>query len=118
MIVIGGKAGDFLGEYMAGEVILLLGMFSGKPDAPIAGMSFGTGMHGRLIYVHEDVSEDMVGHKIIVEPADKDKFEAIAEIVRDYLEEIGVDAARIMASDFMKFLLRSHRPYGNMYVPV
>ena len=118
VIVIGGKAGDFLGEYMAGGVILLLGMFSGKPDAPVAGMSLATGMHGGVIYVRGEVSEDMVGHEIKVEPADKGDLEAIAEIVRGYSEEIGVDAATIMASDFMKLLPRSHRPYGNMYVPV
>lgn len=118
VIVIGGKAGDFLGEYMAGGVILLLGMFSGKPDAPIAGMSLGTGMHGGVIYVRGEVPEGLVGHEIKVEPADKGDLEAIAEIVRDYSEEIGVDADAILASDFMKLLPRSHRPYGNMYVPV
>ncbi|WP_319779785.1 hypothetical protein [Maridesulfovibrio sp.] len=118
VIVIGGKAGDFLGEYMAGGVILLLGMFSGKPDAPIAGMALGTGMHGGVIYVRGKVPDGLLGHEIMAEPADKGDLEAIAEIVRDYSEEIGVDADSIMASDFMKLLPRSHRPYGDMYVPV
>ena len=40
-IVIGGDAGSFLGEYMAGGVIVLLG----KPGAYLA-----TGMHGGVIY--------------------------------------------------------------------
>ena len=118
VIVIGGKAGDFLGEYMAGGVILLLGMFSGKQDAPVAGLSLGTGMHGGVIYVRGELPEGLVGHDIMVEPADKGDLEAIAGIVRDYSEEIGVDAAEIMASDFVKLLPRSHRPYGDMYVPV
>ncbi|CCO24316.1 hypothetical protein [Maridesulfovibrio hydrothermalis] len=118
VIVIGGKAGDFLGEYMAGGVILLLGMFSGKPDSPVAGMSLGTGMHGGVIYVRGEVSDDLTGPEIRSDPADKGDLEAIAEIVRDYSEEIGVDADVIMASDFTRLLPRSHRPYGNMYVPV
>lgn len=118
VIVIGGKAGDFLGEYMAGGVILLLGMFSGKPDAPIAGMLLGTGMHGGVIYVRGHVPDDLIGAEIRSDPADKGDLEAIADIVRDFSEEIGVDAEEIMASDFTRLSPRSHRPYGNMYVPV
>src|SRR5512138_141249 len=32
VLIAGGKAGDFFGEYMAGGVLILLGMFSDTPD--------------------------------------------------------------------------------------
>ncbi len=118
VIVIGGKAGDFLGEYMAGGVILLLGMFSGKPEAPVAGMSLATGMHGGVIYVRGELPQGLIGAEISSDPADAGDMEAIADIIREYSEEIGVDAEEIMASSFTRLSPRSHRPYGNMYVPV
>ncbi|WP_432736595.1 hypothetical protein [Maridesulfovibrio sp. FT414] len=118
VIVIGGKAGDFLGEYMAGGVILLLGMYSGKPESPVAGMSLATGMHGGVIYVRGELPQGIVGAQISSAPADRSDMEAIADIVHDYSEEIGVDAKDIMASPFIRLSPRSHRPYGNMYVPV
>jgi len=49
IIVIGGKAGAFLGEYMAGGTIILLGIDIDDPKN-IVGSYCGTGMHGGTIY--------------------------------------------------------------------
>jgi glutamate synthase domain-containing protein 3 len=69
-IVIGGKAGDFLGEYMAGGILLLLGMYSDKPTEPIAGRSLGTGMHGGVIYVRGEVPGEQIGPGLSAQPVD------------------------------------------------
>ena len=42
VIVIGGRAGSFLGEYQAGGLIVVLG----ESNGPIVGNFCGTGMHG------------------------------------------------------------------------
>ncbi|MDR2860266.1 MAG: hypothetical protein LBV66_00340, partial [Elusimicrobiota bacterium] len=52
LIVIGGKAGDFLGEYMAGGTIILLGLGLNKGE-DLTGKYCGTGMHGGKIYLSE-----------------------------------------------------------------
>lgn len=117
IIVVGGKAGDFLGEYMAGGIILLLGMFSDKPDAPITGRSLGTGMHGGVIYIRGEVPEFQLGPGLRSRPVNTTDMKVIEEIVRDYAAELGLDAEEILSESFTKVRPFSHRPYGNMYVP-
>lgn len=117
-IVIGGKAGDFLGEYMAGGAILLLGMFSDKPEAPITGRSLGTGMHGGVIYVRGTVPDHQLGPGLHSQSVDKDDMKLIRELVKDFCKEFKTDAKDILAEPFVKVTPFSHRPYGNMYVPV
>ncbi len=47
-VVIGGRAGSFLGEYQAGGNIVVLGL--GCRDDQLMGMFCGTGMHGGKIW--------------------------------------------------------------------
>jgi len=116
-IVIGGKAGDFLGEYMAGGILLLLGMFSDKPTEPIAGRSLGTGMHGGVIYVRGEVPKEQIGPGLTAQPVDDADKAVITKLVEEYAKELGLDAKKILAADFVKIKPFSHRPYGNLYVP-
>jgi glutamate synthase domain-containing protein 3 len=117
IIVVGGKAGDFLGEYMAGGIILLLGMFSDKPDAPIAGRSLGTGMHGGVIYVRGSVPEDQLGPGLTANPVDSDDLKVIEGLINEYAKELKLDSKAILSENFVKIRPFSHRPYGNLYVP-
>ena len=55
LIVIGGHAGSFLGEYQAGGVIVVLGL--SDDGKPIVGNYPCTGMHGGRIYFRGDVSK-------------------------------------------------------------
>jgi len=116
-IVIGGKAGDFLGEYMAGGILLLLGMFSDKPTEPVAGRSLGTGMHGGVIYVRGGVPAEQIGPGLSAQPVDDDDKSVIAGLVKEYAKELGLDAKKILAADFVKIKPFSSRPYGKLYVP-
>ena len=116
VIVIGGIAGDFLGEYMAGGAIILLGLFSGKPWAPITGRSLGTGMHGGVIYVRAEVPEEQLGPGLRAQPVDDDDLPFLREQVEHFARELSCDAAAILDSRFVKVRPVTHRPYGNMYV--
>ncbi len=116
VIVIGGKAGDFLGEYMAGGALILLGMFSDKPDAPIAGRSLGTGMHGGVIYVRGDVPEHLLAPNLRVEAAEAADMSFVREQVEQFAGELGCDAGEILSGAFNRITPVSHRPYGNMYI--
>ena len=44
----GRKNGKFLGEYLAGGIIIVLGLYS--EDCPVGNFT-GTGMHGSQIYI-------------------------------------------------------------------
>ncbi len=117
VIVAGGKAGDFLGEYMAGGAIILLGMFTGKPDAPIAGRTLGAGMHGGAIYIRGGVDERLLGPGLHAEPADQADMNLIKMHAQAFANEFALDAASILSQPFVRVKPFSHRPYGNMYVP-
>lgn len=62
VIIIGGTAGDFFGEYMAGGIMILLGI-NGK--TPIAGDYIGTGMHGGIIYIRGKVDPYHLGKEVM-----------------------------------------------------
>jgi glutamate synthase domain-containing protein 3 len=117
VIVAGGKAGDFLGEYMAGGAIILLGMDSTMPvETPITGRSLGTGMHGGVIYIRGDVPEYQLGPGLSFHPLEDEDIAFIRKHVEDWASAFGKNADEVMAGTFRKVQPFSKRPYGNMYV--
>jgi len=116
VVVAGGTAGDFLGEYMAGGAIILLGMYTNKPWAPITGRSLGTGMHGGVIYVRDEVPEHLLGPGLHAEEPNEQDQAFLREQVEHFAREMGKDAKEILDARFVKVKPFTHRPYGNMYV--
>lgn len=118
VIVAGGTAGDFLGEYMAGGAIILLGMYTNKPWAPITGRSLGTGMHGGVIYIRSEdpVPTHLLGPGLHAEEPDEEDRAFLHEQIEHFARELDKDASRILDARFVKVKPFTHRPYGNMYV--
>ncbi len=116
VVVVGGTAGDFLGEYMAGGAIILLGMYTNKPWAPITGRSLGTGMHGGVIYIRSTVQEHLLGPGLHAEELDEADTVFLKEHVELFAREMDKDAKEILDARFVKVKPFTHRPYGNMYV--
>lgn len=118
VLIAGGKAGDFFGEYMAGGVLVLLGMFSDDPEKPKHGFRFGTGMHGGTIYVRGTVDEGKLAREVGVFELTAEDRQELEGYLRDYCTDFGIDFAEVMQEQFVKILPKSKRPYGNMYCPV
>ncbi len=113
-IVIGGGASDFFGEYMAGGVMVLLGI--GKDDSkPLAGDYVGTGMHGGVIYVRGDIDDSYLGREVTKSGPDVKDISTLGRLVGEYCAHFGCDFDEIMRKPFIKLAPRSHRPYGNLY---
>lgn len=113
-LVIGGVAGSFLGEYMAGGVLILLGL-GRSSNAPIAGPYLGTGMHGGVIYVRGQVSKHQVGAEVgILEIDEEDKL-LLDKTLGEYCSDFGLGVDEVMSESFNKLIPISHRPYGNLY---
>lgn len=114
VIVIGGGASDFLGEYMAGGIMVLLGLH--KDDGkPLAGDYVGTGMHGGVIYVRGDIDEYNLGREVIKSEPEAKDVSTLGKLVGEYCTYFGSDFDDIMRKPFIKLAPRSHRPYENMY---
>jgi glutamate synthase domain-containing protein 3 len=115
VVVLGGTVGDYAGEYMAGGVLIVLGL--GRPaDKPLTGRYLGTGMHGGVIYLRGDVRDDQMGKEISrVEMDDSDR-RRLEECVGRFAGHFSLDAKEILAEKFTKFRATSSRPYGRLYV--
>lgn len=108
-IVIGGDAGSFLGEYMAGGVIVLLG-------AP--GEYLATGMHGGVIYLRHELDPDLIPSGLVQEPIDGTDRTVLKNLLDEYnghfADELGgpVDTS---GAGFFRLRPASSRPYASMY---
>ena len=111
-IVIGGVAGDFLAEYMAGGVVLVLGL--NLADCERCKARFvGTGMHGGVIYERDDILKAAKGTKIM--KVGKRDLRVIESLVKEYCDHFGVNVEKVMSSKFRKIMPLSKRPYGQLY---
>ncbi len=112
VIVIGGRAGNFLGEYMAGGMIILLGM---DTCGEIAGDFLGTGMHGGVIYAKGRINGCRIGKEVKVFSIDDEDFVKIKKYVERFASYFGVAVDDIIKGEFFKIVPISHRPYGKLY---
>jgi len=111
-MVIGGTGQDFLGEYMAGGVILVLGLT--LPEGERCNARFvGTGMHGGVIYERGDLFELGEGTKVM--DVGKRDARVIESLTRDFCSYFGFDFDKVMSAKFRKIVPVSKRPYGKLY---
>lgn len=114
VLVIGGTAQDFLGEYMAGGVLILLGL-NLTEDQPHGANFIGTGMHGGVIYLRGSVEEHQLGKEVGVTHLDEIDYEELEQYVGEFATHFGYSAREIMSHRFKKLYPRSLRPYGRLY---
>ncbi|MBI1910881.1 MAG: hypothetical protein HYS21_02660 [Deltaproteobacteria bacterium] len=113
-IVVGGTAGDFFGEYMAGGLLILLGLDENDPR-PIVGDYLGTGMHGGMIFIRGEVDEKLCGAEVGIMDPDADDLKVLKAALTDYCNDLGLNLDEIMKKSFKKLIPVSLRPYGNLY---
>ncbi len=114
VIVIGGRAGNFLGEYMAGGLIVVLGLKVEMDKSPV-GTYVGTGMHAGKIYVRGSVRNFQLGKEIMLFDIDKNDREELEPLLLEYCENLNLPWEEIRKGPFVKLSPYSHRPYGKLY---
>ena len=114
VIIAGGIARDFYGEYMAGGVLILLGM-DRPAGQPIVGDYVGTGMHGGVIYIRGDVPEHRLGKELGIRPITADDGETLRRYLAEYCDDFGLSLDEVMQVPFTKYVPISNRPYGKLY---
>ncbi|MBA4370035.1 MAG: hypothetical protein C0418_00445 [Coriobacteriaceae bacterium] len=113
-MVCGGKARDFFGEYMAGGMLVLLGMNS-QFEGLLVGGYLGTGMHGGVIYVRGEVEPWQTGKEVGVFEASAEDLAELKPVLEEYCAALGMDCAEVLSKPFTKLVPVSHRPYGKLY---
>ncbi|MCF8012299.1 MAG: hypothetical protein K9L17_13510 [Clostridiales bacterium] len=114
VLVIGGTAQDFFGEYMAGGKVILLGLNLKEGEMHRANY-IGTGMHGGVIYLRGNVKDSQLGKEVGIRPLDEEDKEIVEKYVKEYCSHFNCDPGEILNSEFKKLLPVSSRPYGKIY---
>ena len=114
VVVIGGTAQDFLGEYMAGGILILLGLNLGEGEYHKARF-IGTGMHGGVIYLRGNVKDYQLGKEVGIAPLEEKDNQVLQQCVAEFAAHFGYEAAEILKHDFIKLFPRWLRPYGRLY---
>ena len=114
VLVIGGRAGSFLGEYQAGGVIVVLGLHT---DGKKIVHNFPcTGMHGGKLFLRGKCDDIEFPSQVTAKPAGSADLAEIQEYVAEFCKEFDCSSQEIMNSPFTVVTPDSKNPYKQMYV--
>jgi len=114
VLVIGGTAQDFLGEYMAGGILVLLGLNLRDGERHKARF-IGTGMHGGTIYIRGSVEHFQLGKEVGVAEPEVEDYQILHQLVGEFASHFGYEATEILKDKFIKLSPLFLRPYGRLY---
>ena len=115
VLIAGGTAGDFLGEYMAGGLLIMLGL-DRRPGEPLVGRWCATGMHGGTMFLRGEVEPSRLASKFVsVRPADEADWKLMKPYLEAYCEAFSLPPATLDGVPFLRVAPTSHRPFGAKY---
>lgn len=114
IVVVGGTAQDFCGEYMAGGVLILLGLTL-KPGESHKANFIGTGMHGGVIYIRGNVESHQLGKEVGTQELSEGDYAVLGKYISEFASYFNFQPDAIMKGKFIKLYPRYLRPYGRLY---
>lgn len=114
VIVVGGRAGSFLGEYQAGGIIVVLGQ--NDDGLPIMNNFCGTGMHGGTIYLRCEKLPHKLPEQVSYKKQRGADIPELTDIVKDYCTYFPeYDAGELLNANFFVLTPNAENPYKQMY---
>lgn len=113
LIVIGGEAGSFLGEYQAGGTIIVLGLNSQK-KAPVGSLC-GTGMHGGKMYLRGEELPADLPKQVEGRAATAEDMAAIDGYLDDFCRNFSINKEEVLAKPFFVLTPNTKNPYKSLY---
>ena len=114
VLVIGGAAGSFLGEYQAGGLIAVLGLEQETRD--IVGAFPCAGMHGGKLFLRGDRRHLSFPSQVVSRLATPEDFEELAPVLREFCACFSLDESAVLSAPFTVLSPNSRSPYRQMYV--
>ncbi len=130
-LVVGGRADDYLGEYMAGGIVVVLGLDSRNTgEGSLVGRFTGTGMVGGKMFVRSRIRKDAIGlpptmadvtnylHSLVLDGLlSKDKYSLLTErsfidlaVLKESLDPVSFEKVkRFYVGKYAKPLEADHR---------
>ena len=114
VIVIGGCAGSFLGEYQAGGIIMVLGLNRGNKR--IVHNFPCTGMHGGKLILRGECADIQFPSQVSARTASEEDMTLIRRLIEKYCSLFNADCEEILDAPFTVITPDSANPYKQMYV--
>lgn len=114
LMVIGGRAGSFLGEYQAGGVIIVLNLDA--PEEKCVGYFPCTGMHGGKLFLRSACEDVLFPPQVTAVPAGAEDREELRASLAEYCQLFGLNLEEILSAPFTRVTPDSKNPYRQMYV--
>jgi glutamate synthase domain-containing protein 3 len=111
-IIIGEKVGSFLGEYLAGGRIIVLGM---SIDTIPVGNFTGTGMHGGEIWIRCNAEPKGLPNQVIIKKAEAEDIERVKCFLEDYANIFEISLDEILSKPFYLLKPNEKNPYTQLY---
>lgn len=136
VICYGGSVKQYCGEYMAGGIIVVLGLdFKDaiidpkKPigkdnidakkvknaEGPVVQSDLGAGIHGGAVYIRGQVPDEILGVYAVKEEIGKADKAILEPIIDRFCEHFAVDPDFVWKARFTKVRPVSSRPFGKHY---
>lgn len=112
VLVIGGEAGSFLGEYQAGGIIIVLGLES--KGVPV-GAFCGTGMHGGKMFIRTDKLPDDLPSQVVASEATASDMKEIDGYISEYCNKFNVEKNNVLQHKFYILVANTKNPYKQLY---
>jgi glutamate synthase domain-containing protein 3 len=112
VIVVGGSVGSFLGEYLAGGIIIVLGI--GNGNVPVGNFS-GTGMHGGKIYIRTSRELKGLPEQVMVSRANEEDISEISAILKEYCGIFSLNYEALLRDQFLVLRPNAKNPYKQLY---
>jgi glutamate synthase domain-containing protein 3 len=112
VIVIGGKVGSFLGEYLAGGLIVVMGL--NAEDVPVGNFT-GTGMHGGRIFIRTKKELSALPAQVIVETATNEDLKDIKPYIAEFAGLFNLNAEQLVKEKFYVLKPNAKNPYKQLY---
>ena len=113
LLVIGGAAGSFLGEYQAGGHIVVLGL--GCEERVPFGYFCGTGMHGGKIFIRSAQSLTNLPPQVLASDATDEDMQEIMPYITEYGKRFGIPIETILPYHFYVLTPNAKSPYKRLY---
>lgn len=114
VIVIGERAGSFLGEYQAGGLIIVLGLQ--KDKKPTVGNFPCTGMHGGKMIIRGDTASILFPPQVTAKKADESDLAQVRPYIERFCLLFDFDIKEMLSAPFTVITPDSKNPYKQMYV--
>jgi glutamate synthase domain-containing protein 3 len=114
LLVIGGTAKDYLGEYMAGGTVVVLNL-NDQTDSPV-GHHIGAGIHGGRLFVRGKIEEHQLGSGAVMGQVTGEDVPELEKATEAFEGAFGVQVSRDWAQ-YVRVTPSSSRPFSGHYDP-